>query len=254
MWLEIWWVEGLLSEYLNKIFNLIFKNTAYLKSIFSCLLLDILLNYLTKEIIMSISQVIRERITAIPAGKPFTPALFAGVGSRAAIDQTLMRLTQAGSIERLGRGIYTAPQKNRFGLKTMPSPESIAQTLAACEGATIEIHGAEAARRFGFSTQVPAQPVFYTTGSSHNIQIGKLQMRLQHVSARKLALAGRPAGQALSALWYLGRQQVTSSTFKLIAAKLPKLEFEALRSAKGSMPSWMIDAFLRYEQSEHLNA
>ena len=53
---------------------------------------------------MSTSQAIRERIAAQPAGEPFTPALFAGLGSRASIDQTLMRLTKEGFIERLGRG------------------------------------------------------------------------------------------------------------------------------------------------------
>lgn len=31
---------------------------------------------------MSTSQAIRERIAAQPAGEPFTPALFAGLGSR----------------------------------------------------------------------------------------------------------------------------------------------------------------------------
>ena len=48
----------------------------------------------------------------------------------------------------------------------------------------------------------------------------------------EFALAGRPAGQALSALWYLGRRHVTPATFERIAAKLPQIQFEALRSAK----------------------
>ena len=38
---------------------------------------------------MNTAQAIRERIAAQPAEEPFTPALFAGLGSRAAIDQTL---------------------------------------------------------------------------------------------------------------------------------------------------------------------
>lgn len=197
---------------------------------------------------MSTSQAIRELIAAQPAGEPFIPALFAGLGSRASIDQALMRLTKEGFIERLGRGLYTVPKTSRFGLKSMPSPETVAQTVAAAEGASIEVHGAEAARRFGFSTQVPAQPIFYTTGSSHTVRMGKLQVRLQHVALRKLVLAGRPAGQALSALWYLGRRQVTPATFERIAAKLPQIEFEALRSAKASMPAWMVEALRRYEE------
>jgi len=199
---------------------------------------------------MTTSQAIRERIAAHPAGEPFTPALFAGLGSRAAIDQTLMRLTQAGSIERIGHGLYLVPEASHFGIKTLPSPEQVAQIVAQAEGAKIEIHGAEAARRLGLTTQMPAQPIFYTTGSSRAIRLGKLRVKLQHVAPRKLALADRPAGQALSALWYLGRHQVTPDTFGHIAQTLPSGEFQALREAKSSMPSWMAEALNRYERNE----
>lgn len=195
---------------------------------------------------MNTSQAIRERIAAQPSGELFTPALFAGLGSRAAIDQALMRLNKAGHIERIGHGLYSVPNAGRFGIKAMPAPEKVAQVLAASEGATIELHGAEAARRFGFSTQVPAQPVFYTTGSSRTVRLGMLVVRLQHVAPRKLALAGRPAGQALSALWYLGRHQVTPATFRRIAEQLPNPEFEALCQAKAVMPAWMVAALTGY--------
>jgi len=199
---------------------------------------------------MTTSQAIRERITSHPAGKPFTPALFAGLGARAAIDQALMRLTKAGDVERIGHGLYMAPKTGRFGSKAMPAPEQVARTVAEAEGAMIEIHGAEAARRLGLTTQMPAQAIFHTTGSSHQIRLGKLIVQLKHVAPRKLALAGRPAGQALSALWYLGRNQVTPDTFKQIAKKLPATEFEALSQAKASMPAWMVEALIHYEQSE----
>ncbi|MDP2747865.1 DUF6088 family protein [Pseudomonas sp.] len=199
---------------------------------------------------MSAAQAIRESVAAQPAGEPFTPALFAGLGSRAAVDQTLMRLTKAGHIERIGHGLYSVPRVGLLGIKAMPSPEQVAKALAASEGATIEVHGAEAARRFGFSIQVPAQPVFYTTGSSRMVRLGKMVVRLQHVAPRKLALAGRAAGQALSALWYLGRHQVTPATFQRIAEKLSDGEFEALCQTKAAMPAWMAAALTGYERSD----
>ena len=136
----------------------------------------------------------------------------------------------------------------------MPAPEQVARTVAEAEGATIEVHGAEAARRLGLSTQMPAQAVFQTTGSPRQIRLGQLVVRLQHVAPRKLALAGRPAGQALSALWYLGRSQVTPHTFKQIAKKLPAGEFAALSGAKASMPAWMVEALARYERGEPAHA
>jgi hypothetical protein len=203
---------------------------------------------------MHTAQAIRERIGANPVETLFTPALFAGLGSRAAIDQTLMRMTQAGEIERIGRGLSMVPKVGRFGVKPLPAPEQIAQTVAQADGAKIEIHGAEAARRFGLTTQVPAQATFYTTGSSRAIRLGKMIVRLQHVAPRKLALAGRPAGQALLALWYLGRHHVTTNTFGQIASKLPAAEFQVLRESKALMPAWMIETLNRYESSEHTYA
>lgn len=199
---------------------------------------------------MKSAQTIRNRIQSMQSGQLFTPANFAGAGTRASVDQTLMRLTQTGRIERVGHGLYMVPKTSQFGLKAMPSLESVAKTIAASEGATIEVHGAEAARRFGLTTQMPAYPVFNTTGTTRAVRIGNMVIHFRHMAARKLALAGRPAGQALAALWYLGKKEVTPQTFELIRAKLPKEEFEALEQTKHAMPSWMIEAFRHFEQSE----
>lgn len=197
---------------------------------------------------MSMTQAIRELIALQPTGEPFTPSLFAAVGSRASIDQALTRFCKSGHIERIGHGLYIVPGINRFGLKVMPSAEVVARTVAKAEGAQIEIHGAEAARRFGLTTQMPVQPVFYTSGTTRHIQLGNMTLRLQHVAARKLVLAGRPAGQALSALWYLGKHQVSLETIAHIDEKLPVEEFRALCDAKSAMPFWMAEVLNQYEK------
>jgi hypothetical protein len=75
-----------------------------------------------------------------------------------------------------------------------------------------------------------------------------MEIRLQHVSRRKLALAGRPAGLALSAMWYLGKTEVTPSLVEKIRQKLGSSEFDALKAATSSMPAWMSDAVYRCEQ------
>lgn len=194
------------------------------------------------------TQAIRAQLALLPPGQPFCPSRFTGLGSRAAIDQALMRLKQAGHIDRIAHGLYAVPHTNRFGIKVLPSAEQIAHAIAQAEGARIDIHGAEAAHRLGLSTQVPAHAIFQTSGSPHQIRLGKLVIRLQHAAPRKLALAGRPAGQALSALWYLGRQHVTADTFRHLAHTLSSTEFDALRQAQHLMPSWMAQALAAYEK------
>lgn len=194
---------------------------------------------------MNTTKAIREKIARQPAGKAFAPSEFAGLGTRASIDMALMRLTKTGKIERIGRGLYLVPKTSKFGIKTMPAAEEVAEVVA---GGVVSVHGAEAARRFGFTTQMPVQPVFCTSGSSRNIQVGRLKIRLKHVSPRKMLLAGRPAGEALSALWYLGRNEVVPATFKRISERLPASEFKALRKAKPKMPSWMAEAMNQFEK------
>ena len=77
------------------------------------------------------------------------------------------------------------------------------------------------------------------------MRVGKMEIRLQHVCSRKLALAGRPAGLALAAMWYLGKKEVTPAIVEQIRRRLGASEFEVLRSAVSAMPAWMSDALFR---------
>jgi len=201
---------------------------------------------------ISTPHAIKEHIKTFPPRHPFTPADFAGMGSPGAIKQALTRLARQGTIERIGHGLYAVPVEGPFGLKLLPSPEQVAAVLAARTGATIDIHGAEAAQRFGFSTQMPVQAVFSTSGPSRKLTLGKLQVRLVHVSKKKLALAGRPAGAALLALWYMGKREVTPVTFKKIKRKLPVEEFKILRESKAVMPAWMVSSLSEYEKTHEV--
>jgi hypothetical protein len=194
------------------------------------------------------SERIRQRIKAIPVGEPFTPAAFLMCGTRASVDQTLSRLIKAGEIARVARGVFVRPEVSRFVGKVMPEPLKVAETVAKTIGAVVQIHGAEAARRLELTTQVPTQPVFVTSGPSKRLRVGKMEIRLQHVSPRKLALAGRPAGLALAAMWYLGKKEVTPALIEKIRHKLGSSEFEVLKSATPSMPAWMSDAIFRNER------
>lgn len=61
-----------------------------------------------------------------------------------------------------------------------------------------------------------------------------MEIRLLHVCQRKLALAGRPAGLALAAMWYLGKTEVTPALVEKIRRKLGSSEFEVLLDAPGN--------------------
>lgn len=195
-------------------------------------------------------QKIRAFVEEQPLGRPFTSRELIPLGSRAAVDQALSRLAKEGLIVQVARGVFVRPEISRYVGPVMPEPMAVAEAIARSMGAVVEVHGAEAARRFELTTQVPAQPVFYTTGSARRFHIDRLEIRLEHISPRKLTLAGRPAGLALIALWYLGKNGVTSEHVEKIRRQLPASEFEVLKSATGVMPVWMIQALKAQAEAE----
>lgn len=196
---------------------------------------------------------IRQHIFALPEGTPFSVRELLSLGTRAAVDQALSRLVRAGTIMRLKRGVFVRPRESQYLGKMTPEPASIARLVASSSGGVLEIHGAEAARRFGFTTQVPTQPVFYTSGPARRFQLGKLQVVMKHVNPQRLTLAGTPAGAALSALLYLGKHGVNRQVVETVKAKLPHEEFEKLTAATEAMPGWLIAA-LRTERAASRHA
>lgn len=190
---------------------------------------------------MSTAQAIRRGIRKLPRGKPFTRARFLKHGSPGAVDRALSRLVDEGEISRVARGVFVVPKTSRFVGVVQPDVLEVVETIARRNGETIQVHGAEAARRFKLSTQVPMSPVFYTSGSSRVMRVGKFSVRMVHTSSRRrLQFAGEATGVALTALWYLGKENVTPESVVTVATALGAKAFEKLRSA--DMPAWMSKA------------
>ena len=191
---------------------------------------------------MSTARAVRAAIRELPKGKPFTGERFLKHGSRSAVDRTLSRLVGRGEIQRVARGVFVRPRTSRFVGTVLPDVLEVVEAIARNNDETVQVHGAEAARRFKLSTQVPTAPVFHTSASSRTIRIANITVRMIHTSnRRRLQFAGEAAGDALSALWYLGKNNVTPDTVATIESALGPAEFRRLRSA--DMPAWMTEAF-----------
>ncbi|MDE2906143.1 MAG: DUF6088 family protein, partial [Acidobacteriota bacterium] len=116
----------------------------------------------------------------MPKGEPFTSERFLKHGSRSAVDRTLSRLAGRGEIQRLARGVFVRPRTSRFVGTVVPDVLEVVETIARHNGETVQVHGAEAARRFKLSTQVPTAPVFHTSASSRTIRIANIAVRMVH--------------------------------------------------------------------------
>ena len=143
-----------------------------------------------------------------------------------------------GKVKRLTNGVFVRPKKSRFVGNVMPEVSEVVKVIARNNHETIQVHGAEAARRFKLSIQMPIVPVFYTSASSRSIVIGNVTVKMIHTSSqRRLQFAGEKTGLALSALWYLGKDNVNTEVVSKIKSGLSAEEFETLKSA--NVPAWM---------------
>ena len=202
---------------------------------------------------MLASKTIENYIQQIPYGKPFTIAGLRKFASHANIRQVLSRLTKSGKITRAARGIFVRPQEVAYMGKVLPDSKEIAEAVAKASGETIAVHGAEAARILQLTTQVPMKPIFYTTGNTRHIKSGSREITLKHISPRKLVKPGTTIGLVISALWYLGKNNVSMAVIEKIKQQLKPEEFSELLEHIHKMPAWMADVFYRY-QVEHQNA
>lgn len=195
---------------------------------------------------MTTASRIQQYVQRTPRGTPFTTTALMKHGARAAVDQALCRLASAGKIVRLTRGVYVRPEESRYVGQVLPEPFKVVEAMAKKTNEIIQVSGAEAARQFGLSTQVPAQPIFLTTGQSRRFSIGNLEVTLKHVSRKKIPFPESKVGLAILALWYLGKKLATPQTIEKIERKLTATEFEKFQSSREYMPAWMSNAVLQY--------
>jgi hypothetical protein len=187
-----------------------------------------------------LAQSILSFAQSLPEGGLLSPKEFLHLGSRAAIDQTLSRLARKGTLLRVGRGVYSLPISGRFG-PLPPSIKSVVEAIEARSGETIFASGASEANALGLTTQVPTREVYLTSGPSRWLKLGNREIEFKHGARWQLVLGKRPAGRVLRALTWLGPERAPEALQQL-RGKLAQKEWDAMRSARALLPSWMARA------------
>lgn len=177
---------------------------------------------------------------SLPEGGVLSPKEFLHLGSRAAIDQALSRLSREGKLLRVARGTYVAPIASRFGVRS-PAPEKVVESLAAQNGEVVAPHGATAANALGLTQQVPIREVYLTSGRTRKLKLGRSEVLVKHVPRWMLALGTGPAGAAVRALAWMGQAHVGES-LAVLRRNLPPTEWRTLASSRAALPSWMARA------------
>lgn len=156
----------------------------------------------------NVHQYIENYIKRYKRGDIITPTDFRGKASESAIRKALSRLTNNGTLIRLGQGLYILPKRDSLFGALLPSTEEIAIAIAEKEKVKIRPSGAAALHQLGLTLQVPTKLVYYTDGSPRNIKVGNNVIRFKKSTPRKLALKGELSGLIILALEDLGTDQL----------------------------------------------
>lgn len=192
----------------------------------------------------SATQQIRFHIESIPANQPFSAATLLPSGSRTSIDQSLSRMVRSGLICRVARGVYIRLENGQHHPGSIAEQLQLLRNITVHKGETIQLCGEQCAIKFGFVAGHTDHTKLWTSGPSRRVTLLGKVFRLRHVPARKLALANQPAGLALAALWFLGKDNAGEQHVHSLQRQLGDAEFHALEQAHPAMPIWMRKLFV----------
>ena len=155
------------------------------------------------------------------------------------VTKLLAQFEKEGLITRIAKGVYVKAKKTRFGV-VYPSAFELVTEIAKRDKAKIFPTGDTAANRLGFSTQVPINASFLTSGSSRKLKLGNRTVTLTHGSPKKFAYKGKLMPELVQALRSIGEDNITESVEKRVAQLLSAtLETETIEHDLLLAPVWV---------------
>jgi hypothetical protein len=189
------------------------------------------------------------RICATTPGFIWGVGDFDDFGSADAVGKVLQRLTAAGQIRRIDRGLYDRPTTNQLtGKPTVPDYRAIIDAIARRDKTRMLVDGMTAANDLGLSDAISGRVVIQSDARLKPIKVGNLPVVFKLTAASKLYWAGRPAMRIVQALhWLKPKLEIPEDRARIISRIQTLLsdpkQGAALRKdlADGlsALPAWM---------------
>lgn len=135
------------------------------------------------------------------------------------VTKLLSIFEKEGLITRIAKGVYVKARKTRFGI-IYPSAYELVKEIAKRDKAKVYPTGDTAANRLGFSTQVPMNACFLTSGTPRTLKLGNRIVTLKHGVPKNFAYKGELMPELVQALRNIGEENITEDIEKRIAQLL----------------------------------
>jgi len=193
---------------------------------------------------------LRARIDDAPR-QVWTPADFADIGGRAAVDKALQRMVTSDQLRRIQRGLYDKPSQNALtGKSTAPDYRAVIDATARRDQIRWLIDGMTAANMLGLTNAVPAKIEVLVDARLKPVTLGNQKIVFRQASPSRLYWAGRPGMYLVQALHWLHdvmsndaeKAPVRKTVRRMLADKEagPAL-LDDLKGGLSAMPIWMQD-------------
>jgi hypothetical protein len=193
--------------------------------------------------VKNVSESIFYFIAGHGRGWAFSSSDLAGRFARQQIDNTLSDLAEANKIRRVARGLYDYPRFSDLLQKTLsPDIDQVAYAYARKFNWRIEVSGDSALNLLGLSTQIPAQYIYLSDGTSKSYDVMGVQLTFKKSSLKDIGFKHRESTLIVQALKALGKEHLTSEVFAKIREQIAKESFsKILRDTQGST-GWIYEA------------
>lgn len=189
------------------------------------------------------SRQIQERIREAKDGTVFISADFADIADTETIRRNLNRLTQAGMLRRILKGVYEKPEYSEMLKEYVAAdPDAVAKALARNYHWTIAPCGNTALNLLGLSTQVTAVWSYISDGPYKNYEWNSTKLEFKHRTNKEITGLSYMTALVIQALKTLGQTNVTSKTIQSLSSRLSEKDKLAMLREATESTDWVYNA------------
>ena len=188
------------------------------------------------------SKQIQEQIKAAAEGTIFISSDFADIADTETIRRNLNRLTQAGMLRRILKGVYEKPKYSKLLDEYVAAdPEAVANALARSYHWTIAPCGNTALNLLGLSTQVTAVWSYISDGPYKTYEWNSTKLEFKHRTNKEITGLSYMTSLVIQALKTLGRSNVTPEVIQMLSEKLTDKDKRACLKEATESTDWVYD-------------
>ena len=199
----------------------------------------------------SYSRKIQERIRNAAEGTVLIGADFADIADTETVRRNLNRLTQAGLIRRILKGVYEKPEYSEMLKEYVAAdPEVVAKALARNYHWSIAPCGNTALNLLGLSTQVTAVWSYISDGPYKTYEWDSTKLEFKHRTNKEITGLSYMTILVIQALKTLGKANVTEKTIQILRFRLSKEDKAVMLTEAAESTDWVYNTIRKIAERD----